>query len=195
VTPDEVVREITERAWRFGAAVVVAPGDHVMCDGLRVSGYFDHAAEVPTLAVARGADRWLGTMLHEYSHLTQWAEGAPVWKADETSGSWMEWVNGKHVRNAQRLIRITQELEADCERRAVRLMREMAAPVDVELYSRGANAYVHFYNIIAERRKWYSLSTRPYNVPACLAAANPTLDSNFTKTPKALRAALLGCID
>jgi hypothetical protein len=192
MTPDEIVTEITRRAWKFGVSVLLAPSDRVDMDGLKVSGYFDGNPKMPQLVVARDAPRWLGTLLHEYSHLTQWAEGAPVWFND--CGDWSEWLNGKPLRNVKRKIAFSREIEADCERRAVRLMRELDAPIDIEQYIRGANAYVHFYNVIAETRKWYAPDRRPYNMPKVLAAANSTLDRDYSKTPKELRARLLECV-
>lgn len=190
---EQVVNEITRRAWRFGCAVVMSPEDGVLADGMRCSGYFDGDSEVPVLAVARKSPRWLGILLHEYCHLTQWAEGAPVWKGDKNA-AWQEWLDGKPVRGVKQQIALSRELEADCERRTIRLIKELNAPIDVDHYTRGANGYIHFYNIIAEKRKWYLPDRRPYNMPTVLAAANPTLDSDFSKTPKALRAALLTCI-
>lgn len=191
MTEDEIVAEITRRSWRFGVSVLMASGDYVDMDGLKVSGYFE-GGDMPQLVVARGAKRWLGTLLHEYSHLTQWAEVAPVWKSDK--GGMDEWLAGAKIKDIKRRLAATRDLEADCERRAIRLMRELDAPIDVEQYARGANAYVHFYNVIAETRKWYAPDRRPYNMPRVLAAANPTLDSDFSKTPKALRDALLECV-
>lgn len=194
MTTDQIVAEITRRAWSFGVSVLLAPGDSVpFDDGLRCAGYFSGDDTQPMLVVAKGSSRWLGTLLHEYSHLTQWAEGAPVWKASENV-QWPAWIAGKKVRGVRKHLANSRELEADCERRAVRLMRELDAPIDIEQYIRGANAYVHFYNIVAEKRRWCSPERRPYDMPSVLAAANPTLDSDYSKTPKALRAALMECV-
>ena len=120
---DEVVREIARRAWSFGVAVILSPDDHVMADNLRCSGYFDSESKPPILAVATGlpVDRWVGVLLHEYSHLTQWVEGAPIWHAD--SGQWAEWLDGKPMRNVKAQLAASRELEADCERRTIRLLQ------------------------------------------------------------------------
>ena len=195
MTADEVAREITRRAWAFGVAVILSPDDHVMADGLRCSGYFDADAKPPVLAVAtnRPVDRWLGTLLHEYCHLTQWAENAPVWHADENN-DWGDWLAGKAVRNVKAQLIASRELEADCERRAIRLAREMAAPIDLEMYARAANAYVHFYNTIPETRKWFAKGRTPYEAPDVMALCNPTLDRDFSKTPPKLAKALRGCV-
>jgi hypothetical protein len=191
---DEVVHELTRRAWALGAAVYLSPEDHVMADGLRCSGYFDPEPAIPVLAVAWGAgERRLGILIHEYCHLTQWAEKTPVWLADDGS-QWSDWLAGKPVRGVKKQLENARELEADCERRAIRLMRELQAPIDITAYTRAANGYIHFYNLMATERKWFAKDRAPYLVPEVMAAANPTLDLDFTKTPKNLIDALRTCL-
>jgi hypothetical protein len=195
MSTDAVVREITRRAWRFGVSVLLSPDSTVDCDGFWSQGWFD--GDDKKLVVGTGCDeqKWLGVLLHEYSHLTQWVERAPVWREDEKDGAVIDdWLKGKSVRNARKAVAARRELEADCERRTVRLIRELEAPIDLDRYIRGANSYIHFYNVIAEKRKWYAPGRGPYSVPEVLAVANPTLDDDFSKTPAALRAALLTCI-
>jgi hypothetical protein len=196
MSPEEVVREITRRAWLFGVAVYLPPGDHVMADNLRCTGYFDGDSEQPVLVCAMGADtnRWLGILLHEYCHLTQWVERAPCWLADKNP-RWNEWIAGKSVANVEQQLLATQAMEADCERRTLRLIRELGAPVDVERYTRSANAYIHFHNTILETRKWFAPGKEPYNNPKVLALANPTFDSRFDRTPPRLAKALRECVE
>lgn len=190
----EIVHELTRRAWALGCAVHLSPADHVMADGLRCSGYFDPEPSPPILAVAWGAGpRRVGILIHEYCHLTQWAESAPVWLADEGS-DWSAWLGGKSVRGIGAQIERSRELEADCERRAIRLIRELEAPIDVEAYARAANAYIHFYNLMAKERRWFAKDRAPYLVPEVMAAANPVLDRDFSKTPRRLLEALRACL-
>lgn len=195
MTAQEVLDEIIRRSWSFGVAVLVQPSDTVDMDGRQVSGYFDEGSRV--LAVAGRFPDWIGTLLHEYSHLTQWAEDCDIWRAckkAEQRASIDAWLDGKAQRGIAELIAVTRDLEADNERRTVRLIRELDAPVDVEEYSRRANGYIHFHNVMAETRKWYRPDRRPYYTPEVSALCNPRIDSDFTKTPAALRAALLGCV-
>ncbi|MFD0738258.1 hypothetical protein ACFQZQ_03005 [Lysobacter koreensis] len=196
MTADEIVKEITRRAWSFGVAVLLAPAESVKNGNIRSGGWFDGDSAQPVLATAASGDpsSWIGTLLHEYCHLTQWAEGAPIWKGADGWGKVGPWLDGKQVRGVEAAIADVRELEADCERRTVRLIREMNAPVDLDEYIRAANSYVHFYNVMAETRKWYAEGRGPYSVPEVLAAANPTLDADFRKTPAKLRKLLLTCV-
>lgn len=190
-----IAAELTQRAYRLGVSVYLPNVAHVMAaDGCPCSGYFDESPEVPVLVVAWANPNRLGILLHEYSHATQWAERAPVWLADEKTESWAEWLGGKRLRNPKAALASARELEADCERRTLRLARELNAPLDVPKYTQSANAYVHFYNVMAVKRKWFKVDRRPYMVPEVLAKANKTLDTDFSNTPKALWDALLTCI-
>ena len=197
MTPSQIVKEITRRSWSFGVPVLLSPESWLDTgDGIRCSGYFsDDTDGVPLLAVACGrpTEHWLGTLLHEYSHLTQWAENATVWREDR-SAAWADWLNGKRVANIKQKIANSRELEADCERRTVRLIRELQAPIDLEQYIRGANSYIHFYNVMAAKRKWYARGRGPYDAEDVRAVANPTLDVDYSTTPQPLWDALLTCI-
>jgi len=192
VNADEVVREITRRSWRFGVAVLLSPERHIDSDGHPSGGHFDEDGKILAVATGRLQDTWLGTLLHEYSHLTQWVEGQPAWSLyrDEM---W-DWIDGKAIRNPRQAVKTVQVVEEDCERRAVRLIKELDAPIDVQKYARGANAYIHFHNTMAERRKWMRPDVIMMERPELLALCNPTIDAKFDKTPPLLRAALLDCI-
>ena len=52
-----------------------------------------------------------------------------------------EWLNGKPQRGITKLIEVTRDLEADNERRTVVLSASWARPLDIEEYSRRANAH------------------------------------------------------
>lgn len=191
MTADEVTAEITRRAWSFGVAVLLYPKPSLVApDGMPCSGYFDH--NPPRLEVATGRDEhmWLGVLLHEYSHLTQWAENCKAWRDISATPEMWDWLAGGKLRNAREVVEITQELEADCERRTVRLIQELEAPIDLDEYCRQANAYIHFHNVIKDKRKWVKVAGA-LNHPEILKHCNTTLDTDYQKTPKALYDALV----
>lgn len=192
MTADEVVREITERSWRFGVAVLLLPEPRVYSGNVSCGGFFDGDNKILAVATGRDREHWLGVLLHEYSHLTQWVENQPVWH--QYRDEMWDWLEGKRIRNPEAAVRSVQATEEDCERRTIRLILEMRAPVDLERYIRGANAYIHFHNTILETRKWYRPDVQLTEVPAVLAAANPTFDASFRRTPAALRKALSACV-
>jgi hypothetical protein len=187
---DEIVNEITRRAWAFGVAVLLSPEEGLDLDGSPCSGWFDH--KPPRLECAVGNDEkiWLGVLLHEYSHLTQWVENCKAWQDIEASGEMWEWLDGKKIKNPQLVIENTKELEADCERRTVRLIKELSAPIDIDVYCQQANAYIHFHNVIKDKRKWVKASGALRH-PEILKHCNKTLDYDYKTTPKPLYDALV----
>lgn len=193
MTEDEILKEILRRSHLFGVSVVLSPHNYVLCEGIKVSGYFDPDEQNPVLAVGWNHPRRLGVLLHEYSHLTQWVERTPLWVEAEDV-KWDEWLSGKKIPKVREQIVASRELEADCERRAVRLIRELEAPIDIADYCRAANSYVHFYNILADVRKWYRPDRRPHSTPEVIQHFNSTLDKDFSETPPELRELLLTCV-
>lgn len=194
-TSEECVSEILARAYALGVAVLLYPEFNVVSDGVTASGFFSEDG-IPTILVAtdRPPLRWLGTLAHEFSHACQWYEGAPVWHDCRKGERIWDWLQGAPLKDPYKAASYWREVEADCERRTVRLLTELRSPIDLELYQRQANSYVHFYNIIPETRKWYAKGRGPYEVPEVLARANPKLDTSFAKTPAALRRELLKCV-
>lgn len=191
MTAEEIVRELTSRAWTFDVSVLLSPKPAIVCDdGTKCSGWFN--GETKQLIVSTGCpvERWLGVLLHEYSHLTQWIENCDIWREQSEAGDMWEWLNGKRERNIGRIIDLTQDLEADCERRALRLAQELSAPIDLESYARAANAYIHFHNVVRDKRKWVR-AAGALSSPEILKHCNPTIDTDYRKTPKALYDALI----
>lgn len=186
MTADEVLAEIIRRTLAFGVHVRLSPDRNIADeDGRESGGYFCGSTKVLAVATGGSTEAWLGILLHEYSHVTQWVENNPLWRAYR--GEMWRWLDGRKIDNPKAAVRSVQALEEDCERRTVRLIWELDAPVDVGNYCRAANAYLHFHNVMFDKRKWYRPGTVMQDIPALMAAANPRLDEDFRKTPPALR--------
>lgn len=190
----EIVDEISLRTWRLGGTLLLSPKDHMVIDGAKVNGFFDEVPEIPTIAVSMGHTEThsLGTLLHEYCHFTQFIEKCHAWQvADKYSHKChISWTKGKNYSNMDVAIAATQFMEADNERRTVRLIQELDAPLDIEAYARQANAYLHFHNVMLDCRKWYKYPGALY-LPEITSLCNPTIDKNFDKTPKKLYNAIV----
>lgn len=183
---DQIVHELTRRAWSFGVPVLMSPEASVaLSDGSRCSGFFEE--EPLLLHVSTGVPEhdWLGILMHEYSHLTQWAEKCAIYVEHKKAPDVWAWLAGKPVRNAKKAVAVTRELEADCERRTVRLLHELKAPLDPAVYCQQANAYIHFHNVMAEKRKWVK-APGVLRRPEVYRHFNTTMDEDFSKTPKHL---------
>lgn len=191
---DDIVLDIVKRCGHFGVSVLLPSKDIFMHEGMEVAGLFDDT--VPSLSCAVGGDpsNWLGILLHEYCHVTQWVEQCDVWREyDKEPWGIDDWLEGKRVPNLARLVDVTQRMEADCERRTVRLIKELDAPVNLGDYCQQANAYLHFYNVVKTERKWYAKGKGPYRSKEVWPLFNKTIDTTF-KTTAAQRKALLTCV-
>jgi len=149
-----------------------------------VSGYFQDRP-VPTLGVALGGD-WTDTFpvfLHEYAHLTQWAEGIALWtdlfRDGVEANDWMDrWLAGEDLPAEQVawMFRAVRAIEMDCERRALALIERLNLPLDPVVYARKANAYVLFYHHAQRDRSWRPADAAPpYRIPAIWQVAPATL--------------------
>ena len=138
---------------------------------IKCSGYFDD--EERKLVVAMNRPDWLGILVHEYCHLTQWADGIKIWTQGCESLSKVDvWLAGKSVRGIKKALEQSRDLELDNEKRSVALMQKWDLDIDVDEYIRKANAYVMFYNYMYHSRKWSLPGNSPYT--------NQTIVSNMS---------------
>ena len=73
-----------------------------------------------------------------------------------------------------------QRVELDCERRSVRKILDNDLPLDVELYTKKANAYVWFYRALPLTRRWF---IAPYNNPKLLEIMPAHFDNDYRTLP------------
>lgn len=192
MTADEIILYVTKQCGRLGVAVLLSDKEDAQLNGMDVSGYFDPDAKLLVVSTGTDLQKWMGTLLHEYCHVTQWAEQCPAWVADEDNDI-DSWLNGKRVKNIEQMIKNCQEMEADNERRTVKLARQLKAPLDLVPYCRQANSYLHFHNVMLETRKWYAKGKGPYSSPDVWPLFNKNIDTTF-KTTKKQWAALMTCV-
>ena len=86
----------------------------------------------------------------------------------------------------ERNLNICKNLELDCEKRTVALLKKYKIDIDIGEYIRNANVYIHFYNYMKQYRQWYTPNNVPYKIPALLNAASPTFYKNYDEIPEKL---------
>ena len=150
-----------------------------------VAGYFEDDPLPATLAVAAGDDleEHITVLLHEWNHMQQWKEQAPVWTNLYTNDSATsadalvdEWLHGREFSEEEinRYIDFVVDVEMDCERRTSEDLKEFDLGIDVVEYIQKANAYVLYYNVMRTRRKWFKIT--PYRLEACWRQMPTTFD-------------------
>lgn len=139
----------------YNMALLITKNKFVRCDGVDVGGFF--AADDGIVAAGKNK-RFLGILAHEYCHFLQWKHEFPGFaRFDKHFPAWNSWLNGKRNLNKKDLhIRFLaiRNLELDCERRTVELIRKYKLPVNIEKYIQDANAYMYFYAYIKKHRIW-----------------------------------------
>lgn len=161
--------EVNRKARIHGITVYKGRGKTVMSpgDNVPVAGYFDD--ENMKLAVAVGDSDWVGAFAHEASHMDQFVDGSKYWTDDLshaydvllTATTTPEKVSREEFKAALNMIVL---LEADCEHRTIEKIKQYKLPVDVEDYTRKANAYLYWHTAMLYYRKWYENGKSPIKV-------------------------------
>jgi hypothetical protein len=88
------------------------------------------------------------TLIHEYCHFLQWKNERQKWNfLTKGVDVFFEWIDGKDFteeKTSKALVQ-TIELELDCERKSLELIRNWHLDVNPFLYTTAANAYLFSY--------------------------------------------------
>lgn len=196
---DAFVSDLIEQAQRHGVALKLPSTPSLLYPGAadsHVSGYFV-AHPTPTLAVATGkpAQEWLEILAHESSHLDQWTDNDPSWLGNimadgREAVDWLDsWSSGAPELTDEQLADVVaraKAVEMDCERRTLLKISKWGLPIDSSAYAQRANAYVHFYEVVAQTGRWNEPGLAPYQVEGVWAHAPKVLAN---EAPEELKAA------
>ena len=121
---------------------------------------------------------WLGVLVHEYCHLIQSSENQHVWSNFQKIAEVYEkeldelFLNKKNSKlNKNNRIKLSQaiiKLELDCERKAIKLLKKLNAPIDYNYYIACANIVLYKYLYWAETGKWIILNKDKADFPEIL---------------------------
>ena len=170
-------------------------------DGTQVNGYWDEENLVMACAMDQPEDQRLRLLAHEFGHFRQYIEDRPAYTACYTGNAeqvGFGWVCGEDYcdDDAKVALGVLRNMELDCERVTLRILREYSLPMDVEEYCRRAAAYVYFYHVMAEHRVWYTAGKEPYNIPGIVDLMPTTLEGDFNTIPKFIMDAMVKlCLD
>lgn len=148
------------------------------------SGFFESPdmgiTDVPLLAVGikKPVVQWAPVLLHEFCHFTQYQEQITVWK---------DYIRVSSLKptklNLKRLHKITMELESDCEKRTIKLIKKLKIEhlIDPIKYAKQSNAYITFYHIFEKTEKWYQ--NAPFDIDEILELMPSTIKSPSSLKP------------
>jgi hypothetical protein len=181
---EEFIRHVKLECKKHNVKCVLKPTKTVRLtdDNDRCSGYFDEE----NLVVAMNRPDALQILVHEYCHLTQWAEQSELWVASVKNNSHdklYRWLAGENVRGIDKAISICRDLELDNEKRAVKMLKRFNLPIDTDVYIKKANAYVHFYNYMRVSRKWSTPKNSPYKNERLVETMSNKFDMDYENLP------------
>jgi hypothetical protein len=161
-------------------------------DGNSCSGYFSGGDDKEDLefSVATDSNQYKLIYIHEYCHFLQWKNKKSLWysldpKEEEIFWDWL--VNPKKRVSKKRIVDISKrirELEADCERMAVKTIKRWDIDIDVEDYKKKANSYIYFYSILPEVRSWFKNDSPPYIIDEIMDIMPNRFVKNYDDVPE-----------
>lgn len=104
--------------------------------------------------------------IHEFCHFLQFRDDPKIWNNVGTGTDYFfAWLKGKKYNNVdiEEFTTQSQELERDCEARAVKLIKKLKIDIDINEYIRKANAYLFSYRITKDLRLWPNTSFSVYD--------------------------------
>ena len=196
MTIDEFVKYVERQLRRAKVKLIRGPGRYIrhLEDNSKVGGWYDEENQALAIATGLGKKTWSRLLLHEFCHFLQNKEHSPAWDAtfiyrngaahDVVADLWA-WLAGEDFDKyyIELVIELTKRLELDCERRATRLIKELELPFNLKRYAQQASAYIHFYNILKETRKWSLPGKAPYKIPEITQVMPTTLRGSYLYTP------------
>ena len=97
------------------------------------------------------------TLIHEYNHFLQWKNRPDFWKhCDADNNLFLCWVQGDKIKKKQlkEAFQKAIELERDCEESSISFIKNNNLDVDLEKYTKEANAYLYSYHYVLKYRDW-----------------------------------------
>lgn len=139
----------------YNGRIIICKGEYCggdsQCQGVF---YFD-AKETPMIKVARGKtsqQEAFGVLIHEYSHFLQWRDQSKIWNEFDENDFSFDNVILKPKKNKDKILLLIK-LEADCERRSIKIIRKNQI-LDDKVYAQMANAVLYKYAYLYHYGTW-----------------------------------------
>lgn len=186
------MRHIAAHLREYGFRLIYGRGETVNAGGYRIPAYMDDANRI--VRVARKARCWFQNLVHEYAHFLQWLDGARVFTGSAPHINRVDrWLGGKDCDAValRRSFRAIRDLEMDCERRTVELIRRHGLSIDVRRYTKHAHLYIYGHYLMEQTRKPWPFSRSIYRSRRLVEMAPSTFRvRSHRRIPRRMRRAL-----
>jgi hypothetical protein len=159
----QFVKFVRQHLAEYGMKLIIGRGKHVNVDGFRCSGYFDESGKA--IAVAGKANEFMQVLVHEYCHFLQYINSAKIYtKSYEASTIVDAWLKGKNypLKKVKRAFFIVRAMERDCERRAMKIIKDFNLAINSKMYAKRAHVYIYSHFLMEKTRKFHSYKRNPY---------------------------------
>lgn len=133
--------------------------------------------------MGRDLESVLSTLIHEYSHYQQKNDKNSIWhnyRIYNGHSRFFYYLDGKKIYKPQKAALAAIRLEADCERRAIKLAKKWQKYINLENYAAKANSYILSYHHMLKTGKW--LKKSPYDKRIVVHSPSKLLRS-YAKIP------------
>lgn len=181
----QFIKYVKDHCKEHGFKVVITRYKYIYDKGdkSRYSGYFDDEGKI--LKVAGLNPNFYGVLAHEYCHFTQHLDMCKAWEkalAEKSYYHFGDFLNGKEIDDVH--IDNVRDVEEDNERRTVRLIKALNLPIDIDDYTKKANAYIYFYNWLKITRRWSRPDNSAYTNQRLYEAMPSVFQKDYSKLPK-----------
>jgi hypothetical protein len=155
------LKDIKSHCKQHDTKIILQKTKHMFYEGICINGVFDSYSRTIKVAINKKHNDWLHILVHEYAHFTQHIEDAPVWKngyykGKDVNALAFEWEKDNKMEKRVATICISKsiDIELDCEKRALKLIKKYNLPIDRVKYIQQANAYLYAYTYLLNNKKW-----------------------------------------
>lgn len=99
---------------------------------------------------------WFSVYVHEYCHFLQWKNEAKKWATfNKHIGNVNLFLDGHNKWVSKASIKKVQELELDCDKKALRQIKKFKLKVDIDEYIKVSNLYIYCHRFFPKYKKFF----------------------------------------
>lgn len=130
----------------------------VMDNGDKFGGWFDpDKKELHCAFPNKLQKKYVELLIHESCHMDQFLGKYPKWTIEQdfnSLGIFWEWLKDGKATHISGHLKNIQLMEAECEQLAIQKIIDLDLGLNIEQYIQKANAYLLFYTVLKETKKW-----------------------------------------
>ena len=190
---ESYLNHLKEKTKEYNVKLILKNQKYFLDEGVPIGGYFLEEPLELAVAINKPKKIWIPYLIHEDSHLDQWIDQYTNTQVKGCASELMHsWIAGNNYPTEiiHKAIESLREMELDCERRALKKIKQFDLPIDQLYYIKSAAINIHQYNYALFRRKYLRKGkTLPYENKQLISEMPITLRGNFRRlTKKQLKA-------